>query len=142
MAHRFCEAVEGQLEHWDRRLDRPHRRVIPRPLDHGVEPYHLAEVALDSAEQIYLFWITDDDTPPYLNNLCRSWNDALDNFEYRPLPASALQSLGDHLDDQLPAPLASGFDFYICARESLRAQCAQYAERRSIPARQMLFETI
>ena len=99
-------------------------------------------MALDTAEQIYLFWITDDDAPPYLNNLCRSWNDALDNFEYRPLPASALQSLGDHLDDQLQAPLASGFDFYICARESLRAQCAQYAERRSIPARQMLFETI
>ena len=99
-------------------------------------------MALDSAEQIYLFWITDDDAPPYLNNLCRSWNDALDNFEYRPLPASALQSLGDHLDDQLQASLASGFDFYICARESLRAQCAQYAERRSIPARQMLFETI
>ena len=99
-------------------------------------------MALDSAEQIYLFWITDDDAPPYLHNLCRSWNDALDNFEYRPLPASALQSLSDHLDDQLQAPLVSGFDFYICAHESLRAQCAQYAEDRSIPARQILFETI
>jgi len=99
-------------------------------------------MALDSAEQIYLFWITDDEAPPYLNNLCRSWNDALDNFEYRPLPASTLQSFGDHLDDQLQAPIASGFDFYICARESLRAQCGQYARRHSIPARQILFETI
>jgi CDP-4-dehydro-6-deoxyglucose reductase len=99
-------------------------------------------MALDSAEQIYLFWITDDDAPPYLNNLCRSWNDALDNFEYRPVPASALQSLSEHLDDQLQPALASGFDFYICAHESLRTQCQQYAERRSIPARQMLFETI
>jgi CDP-4-dehydro-6-deoxyglucose reductase len=99
-------------------------------------------MALDSAEQIYLFWITDDEAPPYLHNLCRSWNDALDNFEYRPLPASALQTLGDHLDDQLQAPVASGFDFYICARESLRRQCQQYAKRQSIPARQFLFETI
>ena len=99
-------------------------------------------MALDCAEQIYLFWITDDDAPPYLNNLCRSWNDALDNFEYRPLPSSALQTLGDSLDDQLQPALASEFDFYICAREALRAQCEQYAERQSIPARQFLFETI
>ena len=99
-------------------------------------------MALDCAEQIYLFWIADGDAPPYLHNLCRSWNDALDNFEYRPLPASALQTLGDQLDDQLPPSIASGFDFYVCARESLRAQCEQYAERQSIPARQFLFETI
>jgi len=99
-------------------------------------------MALDSAEQIYLFWITDDNAPPYLHNLCRSWNDALDNFEYRPLSASDLNSLDDHLVDQLQAPLGPGFDFYVCAREALRRQCQQYAERRSIPARQILFETV
>jgi CDP-4-dehydro-6-deoxyglucose reductase len=99
-------------------------------------------MALDTAEQIYLFWIADDDAPPYLNNLCRSWNDALDNFAYQPLPASAAQNLADHLDDQLPAAAASGLDFYICAHESLRAQCEQYAERHAIPARQLLFEPI
>ncbi|HUV23036.1 MAG TPA: 2Fe-2S iron-sulfur cluster-binding protein [Gammaproteobacteria bacterium] len=99
-------------------------------------------MALDTAEQIYLFWITDDDAPPYLNNLCRSWNDALDNFAYQPLPASALQNLAGHLDTQLQPAAASGLDFYICARESLREQCEQYAERQAIPARQLLFETI
>jgi hypothetical protein len=33
-------------------------------------------------------------------------------------------------------------DFYICACESLRAQCEQYAEHQAISARQFLFETI
>jgi CDP-4-dehydro-6-deoxyglucose reductase len=99
-------------------------------------------MALDTAEQIYLFWITDDDALPYLNNLCRSWNDALDNFAYQPLPASAALNLADHLDNQLQPVVASGLDFYICARESLRAQCEQYAERQAIPARQLLFEPI
>jgi len=99
-------------------------------------------MALDSAEQIYLFRITDDDAPPYLNNLCRSWNDALDNFAYRPLPADALQNLGDHLNDQLQPRDPTEFDFYICARESLRAHFEQYAERQAIPAPQFLFETI
>ena len=99
-------------------------------------------MALDSAEQIYLFWIAAGDEPPYLNNLCRAWNDALDNFSYCPLPASAVQNLGDHLDDELQAQDPVGFDYYICAHESLRAQCEEYAQRQAIPAPQFMFETI
>ena len=99
-------------------------------------------MALDSAEQIYLLWIADGDETPYLNNLCRSWNDALDNFSYCPLPAAARQNLGDHLDDKLPAQDPAVFDFYICAKESLRAQCEEYAQRHAIPASQFMFETI
>jgi len=99
-------------------------------------------MALDSAEQISLFWIADVDQPPYLNNLCRAWNDALDNFSYCPLPATARQNLGDHLDAQLPTQDPAGFDFYICANESLRAQCEEYALRHEIPASQFMFETI
>ena len=45
-------------------------------------------MALDVAEKIYLFWIADSEATNYLNNLCRAWNDALDNFEYVPLKAS------------------------------------------------------
>jgi CDP-4-dehydro-6-deoxyglucose reductase len=99
-------------------------------------------MALDSAEQIHLFWISDGDEPPYLNNLCRAWNDALDNFSYYPLPATARQNLGDHLDDKFPAQDPAGLDFYICANESLRAQCEEYAQRHAIPASQFMFETI
>ena len=99
-------------------------------------------MALDSAEQISLFWIADGDEPPYLNNLCRAWNDALDNFNYCPLPATARQNLGDHLDTKLPTQDPAGFDFYICANESLRAQCEEYAQRHAIPASQFMFETI
>ena len=99
-------------------------------------------MALDSAEQISLFWIADGDEPPYLNNLCRAWNDALDNFNYCPLPATARQNLGDHLDTKLPTQDPAGFDFYICANEMLRAQCEEYAQRHAIPASQFMFETI
>lgn len=39
-------------------------------------------MALDVAETISLVWITANEEDRYLDNLCRSWNDALDNFNY------------------------------------------------------------
>ena len=39
-------------------------------------------MALDTAETVTLVWITADKQDRYLDNLCRSWRDALDNFKY------------------------------------------------------------
>ena len=44
-------------------------------------------MALDVAETLQLYWIADGKTGHYLNNLCRSWADALDNFRYIPVTA-------------------------------------------------------
>ncbi len=99
-------------------------------------------MALDSAERIYLFWIAANDDPPYLHNLCRAWNDALDNFEYRPLTKSDAQNLEDHLQQQLQTHDASAFDYYICAGESLRSRFQQFALHQEIPQEQLMFETI
>ena len=43
-------------------------------------------IAIDKAVQMHLYRI--DEIPPgsLLGNLCRSWDDALDNFAYRRLP--------------------------------------------------------
>jgi len=42
-------------------------------------------MALDSAAAIHLYWLTTPARGHYLDNLCRSWSDALDNFFYTPL---------------------------------------------------------
>ena len=100
-------------------------------------------MALDTAERIYLFWSADDDDGPYLNNLCRAWNDALDNFEYRPLTGAATkQDLGDRLTQELKPHDPAAFDYYLCVSESLRQQFEQFAAREGIPAHQFLFEPI
>jgi CDP-4-dehydro-6-deoxyglucose reductase len=99
-------------------------------------------MALDAAEQIYLFWLADGDAPPYLNNLCRAWNDALDNFTYRPLPASAADNLGECIADEMKPRNMTDFDYYLCADEPLRAHFEQFATRQGIPARQFLAEAI
>ncbi len=42
-------------------------------------------LALDLAERIHLYWIVREESHLYMKNICRSWNDALDNFHFYPL---------------------------------------------------------
>ncbi len=44
-------------------------------------------MALDAAETLHLVWIASGEGGHYLDNLCRSWADALDDFRYTPLTA-------------------------------------------------------
>lgn len=55
-------------------------------------------MALDATESLHLYWIAGGEGGHYLDNLCRSWNDALDNFHYVPLKAQAALAprLRDH----------------------------------------------
>jgi CDP-4-dehydro-6-deoxyglucose reductase len=39
-------------------------------------------MALDAAESLHLYWAAAGEGGQYLDNLCRSWGDALDNFRY------------------------------------------------------------
>lgn len=50
-------------------------------------------MALDAAESLQLYWITAGKGGHYLDNLCRSWNDALDNFRYVPLEDAGMGPL-------------------------------------------------
>jgi CDP-4-dehydro-6-deoxyglucose reductase len=44
-------------------------------------------MALDAAETLHLVWVAGE-RGHYLDNLCRAWSDALDNFRYDPLAAA------------------------------------------------------
>ncbi len=43
-------------------------------------------IAIDNAEMLHLFRIDDIPVGSHLGNLCRAWDDALDNFTYTRLP--------------------------------------------------------
>lgn len=45
-------------------------------------------MALDAAETLHLVWVASGERGHYLDNLCRAWSDALDNFRYDPLAAA------------------------------------------------------
>ncbi len=41
-------------------------------------------MAIDESVNMHLYWVVDKKEDLYMDNLCRSWNDALENFNYRP----------------------------------------------------------
>jgi len=97
----FAERVFGGLKDADTvRVEGPrgefvlneesHRPLIFIAGESGFAPIKsLIEhaLALDAAETLHLYWIASGKSGHYLDNLCRSWSEALDNFRYVPLPA-------------------------------------------------------
>jgi CDP-4-dehydro-6-deoxyglucose reductase, E3 len=88
----------------------------PRPLvfiarDTGFAPVKSIlehAMALEAAEALELYWVAAGKGGHYLDNLCRSWSDALDNFRYRPLTTedALRRALQDH-------PRLAGCDVYV-----------------------------
>ena len=54
--------------------------------------------AQDKERSIYLYWLACGPEGLYLDNLCRSWDDALDEMHYIPLHMS--RSVNEILDNQ------------------------------------------
>jgi len=93
-------------------------------------------MAREAAESMQLYWIAGKEGH-YLNNLCRAWADALDDFQYTPMaeatkPAVALkQVLKDHAD-------LSGFDVYVAGPESFLKAAKKFLDESKLPENQLV----
>jgi CDP-4-dehydro-6-deoxyglucose reductase len=96
-------------------------------------------MALDAAERIYLFWAADDDSTHYLHNLCRAWNDALDNFCYTAL--ESCEGIGQKITDTLGSEDPAGLDYYACGSEALHAAIEEFIDDRAIARSRFLYQT-
>ena len=104
-------------------------------------------MALDAAETLDLYWIASGRSGHYLDNLCRSWSDALDNFRYAPLTADdalpdeaavrgALQPL---LEDH---PRLDGYDVYVAGPGRLANAAEFLLLERGLPRAQLFVNTL
>jgi CDP-4-dehydro-6-deoxyglucose reductase len=114
---------------------------LPRPvifiaIEHGFAPIKsLIEhaMALDTAESLHLCWLAATEEGHYLNNLCRAWADALDNFHYTPLvgppdePAALSRLLIEHPD-------LHRHDIFIAGPEPAVAAARDFLVRSGMPA--------
>ena len=64
-------------------------------------------LSLESAEYIHFYWINTQTDEPYLHNVCRAWNDALDNFEYTAINIGHLSNNQDPNQDVFSACLSN-----------------------------------
>jgi CDP-4-dehydro-6-deoxyglucose reductase len=100
-------------------------------------------MALDTAENIHLYWISTGDNSHYLGNLCRSWDDALDNFSYTALHATESGSV-ESLLPQIIADLddVDELDFYACVPASLLNPVENYLTNNGVAPAQLRLEQV
>ena len=100
-------------------------------------------MALDIAEHIHLYWIATAGNSHYLGNLCRSWEDALDNFHY-----TALKSASDTTVAELLPGIAGSLDSlaahdcYVCAPAPLLDAIQTYLHDAGLPRSQLRLEPV
>ncbi|MGB5396499.1 MAG: 2Fe-2S iron-sulfur cluster-binding protein [Gammaproteobacteria bacterium] len=104
-------------------------------------------MALDDAEHIHLFWISTGPHGRYLDNLCRAWQDALDNFHYHPIDADlssgdqeAHQRVLNTVCDQIEHP--EDYDYYVAGQSALITACASMSRTHGVPLEQIIGDTI
>ncbi len=100
-------------------------------------------MALDAAETLDLYRVASGGSGHYLDNLCRSWSDALDNFRYVPMTAdgaspdeAATQRL---LDDH---PRLDGYDVYVAGPGRLVDAAEFMLLERGLPRAQLFVNTL
>lgn len=87
-------------------------------------------MSLETAESMHLYWISEH-LVHYQENLCRSWADALDNFYYQPLVASA--GVGKAVEAVFAAhPDLAHFDIYAAGPAEFLEAARQAALARGM----------
>jgi CDP-4-dehydro-6-deoxyglucose reductase, E3 len=83
-------------------------------------------MALDASETLQLVWAAGE-RGHYLDNLCRAWSDALDNFRYDPLAAAPDEALARSVLQRvlLAHPRLEEVDVYV-AGPAPRAHAAEF----------------
>jgi CDP-4-dehydro-6-deoxyglucose reductase len=104
-------------------------------------------MALDMPQDIQLVWIAENPQDRYLDNLCRSWGDALSGFDYTPVDATQMspskditQCLSGQLE-QAPGELANS-DFYIAGSKEILRSCQAYLRSQKVPSGQLVLNSL
>ena len=75
----------------------------------------------------------------YLNNLCRAWQDALDNFHLHKVTTADRDQLGDKLSAWL-GDKATAYDYYVCAGAETTVQLQDSLQQLGVPKENCVFE--
>jgi len=144
-----CVAVAGP--HGEFVLDEKSRRSLVFIAWHtGFGPIRsLIEqaMALEIASSIGLIWIAATQQDRYLDNLCRSWEDAFDDFTYLPIELgkiddsidiysyifNILSVVHDNLDN---------YDFYVAGNQSLLDACRTTLLETGLPPARLCMDLI
>ena len=121
------------------RADSP-RSIVFVACDTGFAPIKsLLEhaMALELSERLYLYWFATLPAGHYLDNLCRSWAGALDNFSYVPIAAEPDDAPA--LVRRIATDLADlhAFDIYLAGPEAFVRSSTMTLRQQGFPEAQL-----
>lgn len=154
----FAERVFGGLKGGDTvRVEGPrgsfvlnevtHRALVFVAIDAGFAPIKsLIEhaLSLDAAESLHLYWVASAPGGQYLDNLCRSWNEALDNFRYVALGADHGEGLAGSALARILAdhPRLGECDVYVAGPAAAATELARRLQAQGLPRVQLALEAL
>jgi CDP-4-dehydro-6-deoxyglucose reductase, E3 len=103
-------------------------------------------IALDLLLGMHLIWVATGAAGHYQDNLCRSWEDALDQFHYRPLRMNAASDVESWLAvltgsvSRIEDP--TGHDYYIAGPRHFTSLALEVLQRLGVPAEQCRSQVI
>ena len=104
-------------------------------------------IALDEAYGIDLIWVATGAIGHYQDNLCRSWEDALDSLRYRPLRVNSVSGDPETWSATLAGALTrlenpGACDFYIAGPQPFIAVAQDLLKRINVSAEQCRSQTV
>lgn len=134
--------------------DKGVRPVIFLAYDTGFAPVKsLIEhaLAIEYEPQIHLYWVASHGSRPYMENYCRAWMDACDNFSFTVLdgvPESAGVSLVDtnlqlgvqRLLAEYPGVLLAAHDIYLSSPDATAPSSRAALLARGLPENQLYID--
>lgn len=104
-------------------------------------------MALDVAETIHLVWIAPKNEDRYLDNLCRSWTDALDNFYYIPVDADLTEDNATGNQAIISKTInelndLGDYDFYVAGNKPLLEAARNVLTNNGLPDQQFFSDLI
>lgn len=103
-------------------------------------------MALEVAETLHLYWVASARGGHYLDNLCRSWGDALDDFRYVPLKVddcgsdAAVEGVLRQALQNHPHP--SAHDFYVSGPGAVTRAAERVLLERGLPRAQLRIDSV
>jgi len=103
-------------------------------------------MALEAAESLSVIWLASGKNGHYLDNLCRSWSDALDDFHYLPLTIDGAWSQ-QAVERVLPQALAAhagleDCDVYVAGPAALTSATEYLLLERGLKRTQLCVNTL
>jgi CDP-4-dehydro-6-deoxyglucose reductase len=125
------------------------RRAVLVALDDGFAPIKsLTEhaVSIDTVGSLAVYWVVSRPDGLYLDNLCRSWRDSLENFQYVPLRAEpagteegTLGALRSIVESEAAVETSN---FYVAGTEAFVSAAAELLKAHGLPPDQLRTEVV